>query len=376
VTQHNVFASAETARAALNGQHHLGNGTDGQRERANGHDNAPIVRKLSYVRVNEIEDADIFDDELIEGVIGRIAMAVLYGDSNCGKTFLAVEMAARLSLAEDFLGRHTAGGVVLYLATEGVRSVKRRFRAWTKMHGRALPNVFIVQSPINLYDGAADVTAVLAVIDEIEAKTGSKVELVIGDTLARISAGANENSGQDMGVVMRNAELIKEGARATFLWVHHSGKDAARGMRGWSGMRAAIDTEIEITVTEGTGARVAEATKQRDLPGKGDRFGFELEFVALACNQWGTTRGSCVVRPTDAPAKAHTSKRRSEVAGAIEEFLTLHGAGCLKGALAKHFQGRYVRTSIYREIVKMIDSGELIEAGGIVTLPGRPGSVA
>jgi len=339
----------------------------------NGYDHdTPLTRKLSYVRVSAISDADDFDDEIVEGMIGRIAMAVVYGDPNSGKTFFGVEIAARLSLGEDFLGRHTVGGVVLYLATEAVRSVKRRFKAWEKKHGRTLPNVFVVQSPINLFSGDADVAAVLMIVNEIEKQTGLKVELIIGDTLARITTGANENSGEDMGVVMRNAEAIKEGAKATFLWIHHTGKDAARGMRGWSGMRATIDTEIEITVDEATGLRSAEITKQRDLPGKGDRIGFRLESVHLGFNRWGSPRGSCVVVSADAPAKPVRGKRPSEIAGAITEFLSTRGTGCVKGVMVKHFQDRYDSSAVYREIKKMLIGGLLIEAAGVVALPGKP----
>ena len=334
----------------------------------------PVLRRLEYALAAELPDNDEqFDDELIEGVIGRNAMAVLYGDSNSGKTFAAIDMGAALCMEKDWLGRPAAGGMVLYLATEAAASVRLRLRAYQRHHGVRVPGFVIVQSPINLFDGSADTAALIALVDEIEKKLGGKFAVIIGDTLARISAGANENSGEDMGVVLQHADAIRSATGATFLWIHHTGKDQARGMRGWSGMRAAIDTEIEITVDEATGLRSAEITKQRDLPGKGDRLGFRLETVHLGHNRWGTPRGSCVVVPSDAPpAKSTRGKRPSEIAGAITEFMTGRSGGCLRGALAKHFDGRYVRTSVYREIGKMVDAGLLVESGGVVALPGRP----
>ena len=334
----------------------------------------PLLRKLDYQLANLLPDGDEeFDDELIEGTIGRAAMAVLYGDSNSGKTFLAIDMGAALCQGNDWLGRPTAGGVVVYLATEAAASVRLRLRAYQRFHGVRVPGFVIVQSPINLFDDDGDVTAVIALVGEIESLIGEKVELIIGDTLARISAGANENSGEDMSVVLRHADVIRTATGAAFLWIHHCGKDAAKGMRGWSGMRAAIDTEIEVTADDVTGLRTAEITKQRDLPGKGDRIGFRLEQVPMGVNRWGTARGSCVVVAADAPAKPTRGKRPSEIAGAITEFLTERGSGCLRGALAKHFDGRYARGSVYREIGKMVDAGLLIEAAGVVAMPGRPG---
>lgn len=334
-------------------------------------------RRLDYEITSSIdEDFEEFDDELVEGVIGRNAMAVLYGDSNSGKTFLAIELAARLSLQQPWLGRNTSGGVVLYLATEGAASVRLRFKAWRKHHGKTAPSVVIVKSPINLFDGDADVTAVLALVSKLESLFGDKVALVIGDTMARISAGANENSGEDMGVVLRNADAIRESTGATFLWIHHTGKDQAKGMRGWSGTRAAIDTEIEITADEATGVRTAEITKQRDLPGKGDRVGFRLVPVELGVNRWGTARGSCVVEPTEAAPKKDRGRRPSEIAGAITEHLRTLGSGCRKTELVKHFDkdhgGPYIRQSVYREIGKMVDDGRLYEVAGIVATPRKP----
>ena len=116
--------------------------------------NEPLVRKLDFVFGSGLDDAEqAFDDELIEGVIGRIAMAVLYGDSNSGKTFLAIDIGAAVSRLAKWMGRNTAGGLVLYLATEAAASVRMRLRAYQRYHGVRLPGFVIVQSPINLYDG-------------------------------------------------------------------------------------------------------------------------------------------------------------------------------------------------------------------------------
>lgn len=337
-------------------------------------DESPAVRRLDYVMADALsDDDDEFDDELIEGTLGRGAMGVLYGDSNSGKTFCAIDMGAAVAMGEEWLGRPTDAGLVVYLATESPASVEMRLKAYQRHHQRRVPGFVIVRSPINLFDGQADTTAVIALIDKLERVHGAKAALIIGDTLARLVVGANENAGQDMGVVVRNIDAIRQATGAAFVVIHHCGKDAARGMRGWSGLRAATDTEIEVTADEASGLRTAEITKQRDLPGKGDRIGFTLAPVRLGVNRWGTERSSCVVIAADAPAKTVRGKRQSEIAGAITEFLRARGAGCLRGALAAHFKDTYARQSVYREINKMLDAGLLIESAGIVALPGAPG---
>ena len=329
-------------------------------------------RSLDHIHASQVPtDQQDFDDELVEGLIGRGGMIVVYGDSNTGKTFLVVELAACVAVGRDFLGRRTVGGLVLYLATEAVASVELRFAAWQRENMLPLGNVVIVRSPVNLFEGDADADALIDLVTEIEARTGGKVQLIVADTLARIAAGANENAGQDMGKVFARAERVRQAIQACFCWVAHIGKDAGRGLRGWSGMRAAIDTEVEITVDDATGARCAEVTKQRDLPGKGDRLGFRLQPVVMGVNLWGTDRTTCIVQAADAPARP-TRTRESAAAGAIVEFLTQRGSGCLTGAMCKHFEGRIHRATVYREVKRMVTEGTLIQAGNVIALPGSP----
>jgi RecA-family ATPase len=264
--------------------------------------NMPINAPLDFICASDIPvGEELFDDELIECVIHKRAMSALYGDSNSGKTFLAVDMAGAMAQGIKWMGRHTVKGAVVYLATEAYGSVMTRFKAYLKEHNLSRLDVFIVKSPVNLYAKPDDASRVIQTVDAIESKYRVKVGLVIGDTLARISSGANENS-HDMATVITNAEIIKEETGAHFMWIHHCGKDAARGMRGWSGIRAAIDTEIELVESD-DGVRGVTITKQRDGQGKGDTYGFELTQVPVGVNQWGAVRTSCVVRYCDAPAE-------------------------------------------------------------------------
>lgn len=323
---------------------------------------------LAWAWAQDLPEEPEPEEQLVEGVIGRLALSVLYGDSNSGKTFLAIELGAAIAQAAKWMGRHTVGGLVVYLATESPGSVQTRLQAYQRHHQRRVPHFAIVQSPINLFDGSAHAEAVVDLIRSLEALSGLKCELVIGDTLSRMAAGANENSGEDMGVVIRHAEYIRREANVHMLLIHHSGKDQARGARGWSGLRAAIDTEIEVTVDEASGIRTAEITKQRDIPGKGDRIGFRLETVDLGPGQWDTRRTSCVVVPADAPAKAQKGKRVSEVAGAIKEALVSRGTGMKRKELVEHLQDRYSRPAIYKEIGKLLDGKQLMETAGVLAL--------
>ena len=285
---------------------------------------APPGLPLSVAFADELPETFTPPDELVEGVLTAGDGSVLYGDSNSGKTFFVIDMAAAVARGVRWMGRNTEPGLVVYLAAESPASVRGRLQAYQRHHGVRVPNFAIVQSPIDLFDGDADTEAVIAVVRQLERQRGQKVRLIVGDTLARLSAGANENAGQDMGLVVRRFDRIRSACNAHFLLIHHSGKAAANGARGWSGIRAAVDTEIEVT--DSPTGRCAEITKQRDLSTKGERIGFRLDTVTLGTTKWGAAATSCVVVPADAPDKPQ-GKRVSEVGGAVLEYLRTQPAG-------------------------------------------------
>lgn len=325
---------------------------------------APPPLPLSVAFADELPAAFTPPDELVEGVLTAGDGSVLYGDSNSGKTFFVIDMAAAVARGVQWMGRNTEPGLVVYLAAESPASVRSRLQAYQKHHGVRVPNFAIVQSPIDLFDGDADTEAVIAVVRQLERQRGQKVRLIVGDTLARLSAGANENAGQDMGLVVRRFDRIRTECNAHFLLIHHSGKAAANGARGWSGIRAAVDTEIEVT--DSPAGRCAEITKQRDLSTKGERIGFRLDTVTLGTTKWGAAATSCVVVPADAPDKPQ-GKRVSEVGGAVLEYLRTQPAGKKKREVVEHFQPLYDKSAVYRELKKLVTAGQVLECIGIVT---------
>lgn len=209
--------------------------------------NPPVKLPLSVAFADDLPDAYEPPDELVQGLLTVGGASVLYGDSNSGKTFFVIDMAAAIARGVEWLGRQTEPGMVLYLAAESPASVKARLQAYQRHHRTVVPNFAIVQNAVNLFDGDDDTDAIIATVRQLEASRGRKVMLIVGDTLARMSAGANENAGQDMGLVIERFDRIRTACKAHFLLIHHSGKAVAAGARGWSGIRAAVDTEIEIT---------------------------------------------------------------------------------------------------------------------------------
>jgi putative DNA primase/helicase len=102
---------------------------------------------LEYSWAHELPADPAPEDQLVEGVIGRAAMSVLYGDSNSGKTFLAIDLACSIASAKRWMGRNTEHGMVVYLATESATSVRMRLQAYKRHHQTKCGYLAIVQSP-------------------------------------------------------------------------------------------------------------------------------------------------------------------------------------------------------------------------------------
>jgi len=320
--------------------------------------------RLDVVFADQLGTTFTPPDEIVQGVLTAGAGSVLYGDSNSGKTFAAIDMCCAIARGIPWLGRKTEQGLVIYLGTEAPASIISRLQAYQMHYQVKVPDFAIVKNPINLFNDDGDTNRLIDCVKEIEHDRNKKAQLIVGDTLSRMSSGANENSS-DMNVVVERFDMIRAVTGSHFMLIHHCGKNAAAGMRGWSGVRAAIDTEIEVT--DSLAGKCCEITKQRDLPSKGDRIGFSLEVVEIGRTKWGDPMTSCIVNAADAPVK-QAQKRESEVGGAIVEFLLNRGTGIKKQELKKHFDGRYADGTVYRQIKKMVDGGQLFEVAGVVAL--------
>jgi len=298
---------------------------------------------LNVIFAHELPTEFTPPDELVEGIL--TAGDGSYGDTNTGKTFFVIDLTCSVARGNEWMGRKTEAGLVVYLAAESPASVKRHLQAYQKYHGILVPNYAIVQNPINLIDGEADTKAIIQTVHLLEKYYGQKARLIVSDTLARLSAGANENAGQDMGIVVRHFDYIRNECDAHFMLIHHSGKNAAAGARG----------------------RCAEITKQRDLGSKGLRIGFRLEPVTLGLTKWKSPATSCIVVPADAPQKSN-GKRISEIGGAIIEYLRSIDKPIRKIELVKHFNGLYKPTPIYRQLKKLVETGVASDCMGCVKL--------
>ena len=254
---------------------------------------------IPYVWADSVSD-EYAPAESVEGVLTAGAMAVIYGESGCGKTYLALYLAICIALGRLWLGRRTHKGIVLYVACEAGDSIRNRIRAYQISDDVKAVDVALITVPVDLRSGP-DAGRIIAACEQIHAERGEPVSVIIIDTLSRSFGGGNENDSSDMGSLVGNSDRIRATTRAAVLWVHHSGKDAAKGARGHSLLRAATDTEIEVSNRDGT--IVATITKQRDGESGAELAG-RLRPVEVGVNAWGGALTACIVEPVNEAPRA------------------------------------------------------------------------
>ena len=198
----------------------------------------------------------------------------------------------------------------------------KRLKAWCQHHDVPVDaldvTVLLVAPNIMQRD---DITELVLAIN-----AAGGFEHIVLDTYAQVTPGANENTAEDMGLALAHCRAICEATAAMVWLVHHSGKDATKGARGWSGINAALDFSLEVTRDEDTGYRELRVAKMKDGE-DGTRYGFKLETVVVGFDDDLDEVTSCVVIDAEAPAKPETAskgvKRRGRVENHVLEVMTL-----------------------------------------------------
>ena len=123
------------------------------------------------------------------------------------------------------------------------------------------------------------------------------------------------------------ADRVRGETGAHVMLIHHSGKDTSKGARGHSLLRAAVDTELEVTRS---GQEIAVTTRKQRSLGGDTVYGFQMKVLRIGTNDKGEPIASCYLVPSDhsgtQPEKRSrlTDKQRAAY-DAVVKAITLHG---------------------------------------------------
>jgi hypothetical protein len=233
----------------------------------------------------------------VKGVLPQTGIAAMFGPSGSGKSFLGLDLAMSVAKGAHWFGHRTTKCAVLYVCLEGEAGMSVRVNAYRERYGTEGEVLFLTAS-FNLL-ACQDVTDLLQAIKEARVRP----EVIILDTLNRAAPGLDENSSAEMGNVIEAVKQLQAAIGGLVVVVHHTGKDATRGLRGHSSLIAALDAAIEVK--RAGDLRVWEVAKSKDgEDGKGQ--GFKLDRVHLGEDPDGDAVTSCVIVP------ALTTQRHSK----------------------------------------------------------------
>lgn len=249
---------------------------------------------------------------LIHNIITSGDKSLVFGPSQSGKSFLATHLALSIARGVDCFDRKVRRGGVVYIAAEGKKGFKKRLAAYRKsfeLDDNAVLPFLLVPTALDLFNRDGDIVSLLEdlrLVLPFMIAMGVGIDLVVIDTLAAVSPGANENASEDMSRIIQNCEKIQELTHGHVMIVHHKNAAGDRP-RGHTSLYAAVDNAIEVFCDEAKD-RTAKIAKLKDAE-DGTSIGFRLQSVTIGSDDDGQPITSCVVVPAHA-GMARTSERK------------------------------------------------------------------
>lgn len=258
----------------------------------------PLSKWLSYDS-DEALDRIASQQWLIYQILPVDAFGVVYGPSGSYKSFVGMDLSACVASGMKWHGNDTDNpGHVIYVGAEGATGLHLRKKAWEIRHGKKLNNLAILGTAVTINKPSECNIFVDLCLSAAES-ISEPIKLIVVDTLARSFEG-EENSATDMGAFVRACDNIRAATGATILVVHHSGKDADKGARGSSALRAACDFEYKVT-SPGKKVTKISCTKAKDSD-PFDDMTFKLNVVEIGRkDSKGVEMGSLTLTLSDSP---------------------------------------------------------------------------
>ena len=263
-------------------------------------------RKLVLRSVAEIVTERREATWLIHNVLEANVLAVLAGPRASFKSFIALDWAMRIAMADN---------PVVILSGEGA-GLGRRAEAWMQEHGKGRSidelNVLALESVANL-NAEQDMQDLQEAIDQ----AGIRPALVIVDTFSKFSAGLDENSNQEVAEYLSKLTIgLRERYTATVLLVAHSGHGDAKRPRGASALMANPDAEYIVERPDAQAMVVAVSRERFKDTASLSPLGYEAVEVPLGrIDKYGEAVKSLVMKETSAPGKpavAHSPQGKAQ----------------------------------------------------------------
>lgn len=243
---------------------------------------AEFESRFGAVSWQDIDAPGPVYEELIEDVLTEGELSLLLGESQSGKSFLAIDIAMAVGRGIPWFGHNVRKGGVIYQAGESAVGVRRQrlpaYRRHFDVAHERIPFV-LLQDPLDLYSGDDPTDAFIDECRHWGRTFGEPLRLIVIDTLNKAHPGANENDGKDMGIVLARCDRIRRSTGAHVMLVHHLNASKEKA-RGHTSLFANVENVIVVSlVPDHSDADQRKMREWRVAKQKGGEDGEKQQFV-------------------------------------------------------------------------------------------------
>jgi hypothetical protein len=186
---------------------------------------------------------------LIDSFLGKSDIAVLTGERNVGKSFIAIWLAAKLVSGKALLDDRLAVPSrcrVAYACGEKWTGIRNRIMAALKSVGAEdTKDLLVLKVVPQLFASNLGYTRA-AFSREVKRVMKGGVDLLIIDTMSTATIGMEENAAEQMNLMLFNVRQIQDELGCGVLLLHHPPKGAKTGTRGSGALEGTADTIVRV----------------------------------------------------------------------------------------------------------------------------------
>lgn len=322
-----------------------------------------VVRpKALFTRLSDIEIKP--PQWLVEGIIEKEALSMMFGASGAGKTFVALDLGLSVATGKDWHGKEVEQGSVIYVAGEGHPGFARRVAAWAGLNQVEIDEApFYKSNTTVIINDEESAEIMMGEIDKIADQVGAP-KLVVLDTMDRTLAGSDSDD-KDTAAYLNVCDTIRERYGATVLIVHHVGHAHQERGRGSSRIKGRLDAEYRVD-TWGETKLILNSTKMKDAE-EPEPLAFLKVTIPLTTTEGEETTSLALEyteeRPLDKKSPEHIQSVILDQIKRIDEFGEVPRKD-LKEAVALELEKSQRQAD--RDIKRLIDQGVLSQKDGIV----------
>jgi AAA domain len=205
---------------------------------------------------------NLADEWLFKGLVPKVGVVSLFGESRGFKTFILIHMAVRGARGQDFGGHRCKNpGAFVYVAAEDARGVEKRLIGYCMKHGieRSDVPIAIIRVAPNLgtVKGDADVLGSTIRADLSAMGYGNPSGIII-DTLNQ-TLGDSEENGTGMQAFLINATKLAGVFDCAVFAANHVGHSEKDRERGGSQIGGNSDSRLQVERIGEPGGKAADA---------------------------------------------------------------------------------------------------------------------